>query len=181
MNIYDFTATTNRGETISLSEFKGKVLLIMNTATQCGFTSQYDGLQDLYEKYANQDFVILDFPCDQFENQAPGSDADIAAFCDSRFGLTFPVFTKTLVNGEDANPIFKYLKEQKTFQGFDEEHPLTKILESKMARLDPDYKNNSNIKWNFTKFLIGKDGTVIERFEPTTDLHIVEEKIKTLL
>lgn len=181
MNIYDFTATTNRGETISLSEFKGKVLLIMNTATQCGFTSQYDGLQDLYEKYEDQDFVILDFPCDQFENQAPGSDADIAAFCDSRFGLTFPVFTKTLVNGEDANPIFKYLKEQKTFQGFDEEHPLTKILESKMARLDPDYKNNSNIKWNFTKFLIGKDGTVIERFEPTTDLHIVEEKIKTLL
>lgn len=181
MNIYDFTATTNRGETISLSEFKGKVLLIMNTATQCGFTSQYDGLQDLYEKYADQDFVILDFPCDQFENQAPGSDADIAAFCDSRFGLTFPVFTKTLVNGEDANPIFKYLKEQKTFQGFDEEHPLTKILESKMARLDPDYKNNSNIKWNFTKFLIGKDGTVIERFEPTTDLHIVEDKIRTLL
>lgn len=181
MNIYDFKATTNRGETVSLSEFQGKVLLIMNTATQCGFTSQYDGLQDLYEKYANQNFVILDFPCDQFENQAPGSDADIAAFCDSRFGLTFPVFTKTLVNGEDANPIFKYLKEQKTFQGFDEEHPLTKILESKMARLDPDYKNNSNIKWNFTKFLIGKDGTVIERFEPTTDLHIVEEKIKTLL
>jgi glutathione peroxidase len=181
MNIYDFVVTSNRGEKVELSEYKGKVLLIMNTATQCGFTSQYDGLQDLYEKYAGQDFVILDFPCDQFENQAPGTDEEIASFCDSRFGITFPVFTKTLVNGEHANPLFRYLKDKKTFQGFDEDHPLTKILESKMARLDPDFKNNSNIKWNFTKFLIDKEGTIVERFEPTTDLSIVEEKIKTLL
>ncbi len=181
MNIYDFKAIKANGEEVSLSEFKNKVLLIINSATECGFTPQYDNLQDLYEKYGHQDFLILDFPCNQFGKQAPGSNDEIATFCQSRYGVKFPIFSKIEVNGDGADPIFKYLKSEKGFKGFDSEHPLSSILTSMMERENPDYASSPDIKWNFTKFLIDRNGNVVERFEPTTDMFVVEEKVKALL
>lgn len=181
MGIYDFTVRNVYDEEVSLRDYEGKVLLIINSATECGFTPQYDGLQDLYEKYGDQGFVILDFPCNQFGNQAPGTNEEILSFCDSRFGITFPMFAKIDVNGEDEIPLYTYLKEQKGFEGFDEDHPLTPLITSAAYRMDPEYESNSKIKWNFTKFLVDRDGNVVERFEPTTDLSIVEERVKELL
>lgn len=181
MGIYDFKVLDGNGEKVSLSDYEGKVLLIINSATECGFTPQYDGLQDLYEKYADQNFVILDFPCNQFGNQAPGSNQEIATFCDSKYGVTFPIFSKIDVNGENTDPLFQYLKGQKTFLGFDPDHELTSVLEGIIEKIDPEFRTNSNIKWNFTKFLIDRNGNVVERFEPTTDLGYVEERIKELL
>ncbi|MDF2543208.1 MAG: Glutathione peroxidase [Herbinix sp.] len=181
MSIYDFKAVNKYGEEVSLHDYEGKVVLIQNSATQCGFTPQYDDLQDLYEKYADEGFVILDFPCNQFGHQAPGSDEEIATFCDSHFGITFPMFSKIEVNGENAHPLFKYLVSEKGFAGFDEDHQLTVKLDAMLSNADPDYKNKPSIKWNFTKFLIDKDGTVVERFEPTTPIYEIEDRIKELL
>ena len=181
MNIYDFTATNTDGVEISLKDYAGKVILIINSATECGFTPQYDVLQDLFEKYSDEGFVVLDFPCNQFANQAPGSDEEIVSFCDSTYGITFPIFSKIEVNGSNESPLYAYLKSQKGFAGFDPEHPLTPMLESSLERTDPDYKENSDIKWNFTKFLIDRQGKVVERFEPTTDMLLVEDRIVSLL
>lgn len=181
MSIYDFKAVTRKGEEISLSEFEGKVLLIINSATQCGFTPQYDALQDLYEKYVDEGLVILDFPCNQFANQAPGSDEEIYSFCDSNYGVTFPIFSKIEVKGDNAHPLFQYLISQKGFEGFDDAHPIASKLKQALDKIDPGYAGNSDIKWNFTKFLIDRKGNVLERFEPTEDLFIVEDKIKKLL
>ncbi len=181
MNIYDMDVTSIYGEKISLSEYKGKVLLIVNTATECGFTPQYDDLQDIYEKYNSQGLEILDFPCNQFGNQAPGTAKEISGFCDSKFGITFTQFDKIDVNGENAHPLFTYLKSEKGFEGLDQEHELTPILESKFEKEIPDYKNTSDIKWNFTKFLVDTQGNVLERFEPTKDMQIVEEKIAAVI
>lgn len=180
MNIYDFTVQNRYGDDVSLSEYEGNVILIVNTATQCGFTPQYDALQDLYEKYADQGFVILDFPSNQF-NQAPGTNDEIYSFCDSNYGVTFPIMSKIEVNGENAHPLFKYLVSQKGFTGFDESHPITPILLEKFKTTNPNYASTPDIKWNFTKFLIDRKGNVVERFEPTTDMYFVEEKIKELL
>ena len=181
MNIYEFKANDRKNKEVSLSEYKDKVILIINSATQCGFTPQYDALQDLYEKYANEGLVILDFPCNQFGNQAPGSDDEIHAFCDANYGVTFPVFAKLEVNGENAHPLFKYLVSQKGFAGFDEGHPIAERLTKKLLEADPNYANNPSIKWNYTKFLIDRKGNVTERFEPTKDLFDVEDRIKDLL
>jgi glutathione peroxidase len=181
MSIYDFNVLNRAGETVSLTDYKNKVILIINSATECGFTPQYDALQDIYERYASDDFIILDFPCNQFGNQAPGSNEEIALFCDSRFGISFPIFSKIEVNGENAAPLFQYLISQKGFGGFDPDHPLASILDSMLQRANPDYKTQPDIKWNFTKFLIDRQGNVVERFEPTTDMYLVEEKIKELL
>lgn len=181
MGIYDFNVLKADGETISLSEYENKVILIINSATECGFTPQYDVLQDLYEKYSQEDFIILDFPCNQFGNQAPGTNEEIATFCDTKFGITFPIFSKLDVNGENASPLFEYLKSQKGFNGFDPEHKLTPILEEMLEKANPDYKNQPDIKWNFTKFLIDRSGNVVERFEPTADIYLIEEKLKELL
>ena len=149
MNIYDFSVKTRLGKEISLKDYEGKVLLIVNTATGCGFTPQYTGLQELYNKYKDNGFEILDFPCNQFANQAPGTDDEIHTFCTGRFGITFPQFGKIDVNGKNEDPLYTYLKKQKG--GF----------------------CTSKIKWKFTKFLIGKDGTVLKRFGPT----VTPEKI----
>lgn len=181
MNIYDFNVLGRSDETISLEKYKGNVVLIINSATQCGFTPQYDKLQDLYERYSSQGFVILDFPCNQFGNQAPGTNEEIATFCDSNYGVTFPIFSKIEVNGENAAPLYKYLKSEKSFAGFDPKHPLTEILDKMLSEANPDYKNDSDIKWNFTKFLIDRNGNVVERFEPTEDLGAVEQVIADLL
>ncbi len=180
-SFYDFEAEDARCEMRKMDEYRGKVVLVVNTATQCGFTPQYDDLQDLYEKYQDEGLEILDFPCNQFGNQAPGSTEEIVSFCDARFGITFMQFEKIEVNGKNVHPLYQYLKEQKEFEGFDEGHPLTPMLKSALERIDADYKNNSDIKWNFTKFLIGRNGTVVKRFEPTADIADVEQKITELL
>ena len=154
--IYDFTVKDAKGNEISLEQYKGKVLLIVNTATKCGFTPQYEGLQALYAKYKEQGFEILDFPCNQFLSQAPGSDEELASFCQLRFGTTFKTFAKIEVNGKNANPLYVWLK-----------------------------KNSKSlipaIKWNFTKFLMGKDGTVTERFEPAVKPEELQSSIEKLL
>jgi glutathione peroxidase len=181
MNIYDFSVKKASGEEISLKEYEGKVILIFNSATRCGFTKQYDDLQDLYEKYGEEGFVVLDFPCNQFGGQAPESDEEIVSFCDASFGITFPIFSKIEVNGDNAHPLFKYLVEEKGFKRFNIDHELTSKLEQIIAKADPNYQKNPTIKWNFTKFLIDRNGNVVERFEPTEDLYVVEEKIRDLL
>ena len=180
-NFFEFKAQDTRCEVHSMEEYRGKVVLVVNTATQCGFTPQYDDLQNLYEKYQEEGLEILDFPCNQFGNQAPGTNEEIVSFCDANFGVTFPHYAKIDVNGEKAHPLYRFLKQQKGFVGFDQENPLTPMLESMLERTHPDYQSTSDIKWNFTKFLIDRDGNVVERFEPTTDMYEVEQKIRELL
>lgn len=179
MSIYDFSVKNTKGEDIPLSNYKGKVLLIVNTATGCGFTTQYDELQSLYKEFNQKGFEILDFPCNQFANQAPGSDEEIHSFCTGRFGITFPQFAKIDVNGENAIPLYKWLTENTTFQGFGHS-PMGIMLSGVVKKSDKDYKHNGNIKWNFTKFLIDKEGNIVERFEPT-DMKNLKEKISELL
>ena len=179
MSIYDFSVKTRKGEDVSLSNYKGKVLLIVNTATGCGFTPQYKELQELYVEFKDQGFEILDFPCNQFANQAPGDDEEIHTFCTGRFGITFPQFAKIDVNGENAIPLYKWLTENTTFNGFGKS-PMGFVLSGVVKKTDKDYKNNGNIKWNFTKFLINRDGNIVERFEPT-DMKNLKAKIMELL
>ncbi len=181
MNVYDFKANDRYGDEISFDKYEGKVILVINSATECGFTPQYDGLQDLYEKYQEDGFVILDFPCNQFGNQAPGSNEEIGSFCDSNFGVTFPIFSKIEVNGENAHPLFQYLVSEKGFKGFSEEHKLTPVLDNMLSAADADYKKKPSIKWNFTKFLIDRNGKVVERYEPTEEIYTIEERLKELL
>lgn len=153
MSVYDYSVKDQRGEDFSLSNFKGKVLLIVNTATKCGFTKQYSELEELYEKYQEQGFEILDFPCNQFFHQAPGDDEQINSFCSLNFGTKFPRFKKIEVNGDNADPLYVYLCSQN------------------------EKKKYKRIKWNFTKFLINKNGEVVERFEPTVKPSSFEGKI----
>ena len=176
MNIYDFSVKTRKGEDVSLSNYKGKVLLIVNTATGCGFTPQYDELQDLYDEFKDQGLEILDFPCNQFANQAPGDDEEIHSFCTGRYGITFPQFAKVDVNGDNAIPLFKWLTENTTFKGFGNS-PMGMMLSIAVKKSDKEYKNNGNIKWNFTKFLIDRNGNIVERFEPT-DMKNLKPKIQ---
>ena len=156
-SIYDFTVKAQDGTDKSLSEYQGKVLLVVNTATGCGFTPQYVGLQELYNKYREQGFEILDFPCNQFGNQAPGSDDEIHEFCVGRFSMTFPQFSKIDVNGANEDPLYTWLKTQKGGLG------------------------GKKIKWNFTKFLVDRNGQVVARFAPTKTPEHIEESIKELL
>ncbi|MFQ9511735.1 MAG: glutathione peroxidase [Lachnospiraceae bacterium] len=181
MSIYNFKVNDAKGQEVDLKDYEGKVVLIVNTATECGFTPQYADLQSLYAKYKDSGLEILDFPCNQFGHQAPGTNEEIARFCSSRFGVTFPQFEKIDVNGDKAIPLYKYLEGEKGFAGFDPEHPLTKVLEDMFATSAPNYKNEPDIKWNFTKFLVDKNGNVVQRFEPTEKISVVEEKIKGLL
>ncbi len=153
MNIYDFNAKDYLGNDVNLSKYQGKVVLIVNTATRCGFTPQYDGLEALYEKYEKDGFVILDFPCNQFLAQAPGNSEEIHSACVLRFGTKFPQFEKIKVNGKDAHPLYVYL-----------------------TSLTPDGKTKK-IKWNFTKFLFGKDGSFLGRYEPTVKPEDIEKDI----
>ena len=180
-NVYDFTVKDRKGNDISLSEYKGKVLLIVNTATGCGFTPQYEDLENFYKNYKDKGLEILDFPCNQFGQQAPGSDDEIHEFCTLKFGTEFPQFKKIEVNGENEEPLFTYLKSQKGFGGFDLDTKLGKLLDDMLGKADPEFRTKSDIKWNFTKFLIDREGNVVKRFEPTHDMKQIEEEIKTLL
>ena len=179
MSIYDITVKNSKGEDVSLEQFKGKVLLVVNTATGCGFTPQYEGLESMYKKYHEKGLEILDFPCNQFGNQAPGTDNEIHEFCTLKYKTQFDQFKKVDVNGENESPLWAYLKSQKGFEGFPGLQG--KVLIPVVKAMDPDYKNNSNIKWNFTKFLVDREGNVVERFEPTVTPEKIEERIKELL
>ena len=179
MNVYDFTVKTRKGEEVNLSDYKGKTLLIVNTATGCGFTPQYKELQEIYDAHKDDGLEILDFPCNQFADQAPGTDEEIHTFCTGRFGITFPQFAKCDVNGENAIPLYKYLTANTSFEGFN--GPAGLMLSGVVKKMDKDYKNNGNIKWNFTKFLIDKDGNIVERIEPTVDMKKVKEKVEKVL
>jgi len=176
--VYEFSVKDRKSKPVSLKEYANEVLLIVNTATQCGFTPQYEELEKLYEKYHPQGFEILDFPCNQFGQQAPGTDESIHQFCKLNFGTQFPRFKKVKVNGPDADPLFVFLKEQKGFAGFDENHPLTPVLDEMLSKADPDYKEKADIKWNFTKFLVNKKGQVVARFEPTEPLENIAKMIE---
>lgn len=179
--VYDFTVKDRKGKDVSLKEYANEVLLIVNTATKCGFTPQYEELEKLYEKYHSKGFEILDFPCNQFGQQAPGTDESIHNFCKLTYGTEFPRFKKLKVNGEDADPLYKFLQEQKGFAGWDESHPLTPVLEKMLSEADPDYKQKADIKWNFTKFLINKKGMVVARFEATESIENISKQIEELL
>lgn len=179
--IYEFSVKDRKGKSVSLKEYANEVVLIVNTATKCGFTPTYEELEALYEKYHTQGFEILDFPCNQFGNQAPGTDESIHQFCKLTYGTEFSRFKKIKVNGEDAEPLFTFLKEQKGFAGWDETHPLYPILDEMISKADPNYKENTDIKWNFTKFLINKKGQVVARFEPTEKIENIATQIETLL
>jgi glutathione peroxidase len=158
MNAYDFEAASISGELVGLARYHGKVLLIVNTASDCGFTPQYQGLEEVYKKFHDRGFEVLGFPCNQFGKQEPGTEAEIGAFCEKNYGVTFPLFSKVDVNGEHAHPLFKHLKEAA-----------------------PGVLGTEAIKWNFTKFLINKDGSVYKRYAPQTKPEEIVEDIEKLL
>lgn len=169
MSIYDFKVKKIDGEEVSLEDYKGKVLIIANTASKCGFTPQYADLEKIYQKYNDKGVEILGFPCNQFAEQEPGTNTEVKKFCQLNYGVTFPLFEKVDVRGASAHPLFKYLSETIPFKGFDLNHPNGKILSSFLQENFPEYLIGDSIKWNFTKFLIDKEGNVVGRFEPTTD------------
>jgi len=181
MSIYNYTVKDTEGNDVSLSNYKGKVLLIVNSATECGFTPQYNELTEIYDEFKNDGFVILDFPCNQFGSQAPGTGEEIKKACRLKFLVEYPIFEKIDVNGENEEALYTYLKSEKSFEGFDPEHELTPIIKDVVGKIDPDYENNNDIKWNFTKFLVDREGNVVQRYEPTRDLSLIKEEIRELL
>lgn len=181
MNVYDFTVKAPDGSDVSLEKYRGKVLLIVNTATGCGFTPQYDELEEIYKEHNKDGLEILDFPCNQFGNQAPGTDDEIHEFCTVKFGTTFDRYAKVDVNGENAIPLYKWLTENTEFKGFDKLHPLSVVLAGMLKKNDPDYAKTSSVKWNFTKFLIDREGNIAARFEPMTSLKKVKKRIEEVL
>ena len=179
-NVYDFTVKDRTGNEVSLSAYAGKVLLIVNTATGCGFTPHYDPLEAMYKEFRDRGFEILDFPCNQFANQAPGSEDEIHEFCTLKFGTEFPQFAKIDVNGEDADPLFAYLATEKPFTGFGK--GLKNAALNKFADMNNrKFGEKAYIKWNFTKFLVNRNGEVVARFEPTTDMEEVREAVAAAL
>ena len=176
MSVYDFTVKDRKGNEVKLSEYTGKVLLIVNTATGCGFTPHYTPLEAMYKEFREKGFEILDFPCNQFANQAPGSEDQIHDFCTLKFGTEFPQFGKIDVNGETADPLFAYLSTEKPFAGFGK--GLKNLALNKFSDINNrKFGEKAYIKWNFTKFLVDRQGNVIARFEPTTDMAEVRDAV----
>ena len=180
MNIYDFTVSAKDGTPVSLAAYEGKVLLVVDTATGCGFTPQYEDLERIYAAYREQGFEVLDFPCNQFANQAPESDEEITAFCTLKFGTEFPQFKKIDVNGETADPLFAARAAEKPFEGFGKGLK-AKALEKFTNANNKQFGDKAYIKWNFTKFLVDRDGKLVARFEPTVDMADVEKAVEELL
>lgn len=180
-SVYDFEVLSREQKPVPLSNYRGKVLLIVNTATGCGFTPQYTKLEELYEQFHPKGFELLDFPCNQFAQQAPGSSEEIYSFCTSQYNIRFPQFAKIKVNGPEQSKLFEYLKSKKGFQGFDLSTPDGRFLARKIAEDDPDYEHNPDIKWNFTKFLVNPKGQVVARYEPLTDLELIKKDIEQML
>ncbi len=180
MSIYDYSVKNIAGEEISLKNYEGKVMLIVNTATGCGFTPHYKDLEDMYEKYHEQGLEIIDVPCNQFAGQTPGTDEEIHQFCTLKYNTQFPQMKKSDVNGENALPLYTYLKSQKGFEGFGKS-PMALMMSTMLKKIDKDYKNNPEIKWNFTKFVVDREGNVVARFEPTASMKDVEKCVEGLL
>jgi len=176
-SIYDFKVKNDVGQDVSLSDYKGKVLLIVNTATRCGFTPQYKELEALYEKYRSEGLEILDFPCNQFGQQAPGTIQEIHQFCSANFDIQFPQFDKIEVNGANEHPLYTWLKAQKGFSGFDVNDQRGKMMDGMLRKQNADYDKKNDIKWNFTKFLVSRDGRVLKRYEPTDQMTDIEADI----
>ena len=166
--IYDYKALTGRGQELDFKQFEGKVLLIVNTASKCGFTPQFAGLEELNKQYKDKGLVIIGFPCNQFLSQDPGSDSEISEFCRLNYGVTFQIMKKVDVNGADEEPVFTYLKQQAPFKGF-HKAATNATLGAILMLKDLHWKKSNDIKWNFTKFLISKDGKSIRRFEPDVE------------
>ncbi|WP_298473414.1 glutathione peroxidase [Psychrobacillus sp. FSL W7-1457] len=183
MSIYDFDFKLPdiSGNLVSLEKFKGNVVLIVNTASKCGFTYQYEDLQKLYARYKEQGFVVLGFPSNHFDDQEPGSNSDINQFCKINFGVQFPMFSKVKVRDQEAEPLFNYLTTVKPFKGFNNSHPSSRILSSIINEKVPHYMQGNSIKWNFTKFLLDRNGNVLHRYESTTDTIDMEKDIEALL
>ncbi|MBR1417312.1 MAG: glutathione peroxidase [Bacilli bacterium] len=179
MSIYDISVKTRDEKDFSLENYKGKVMLIINSATGCGFTPQYKGLEELYQKYHDKGLEILDFPCNQFGNQAPGTDSEIHEFCTLKYNTTFDQFKKIDVNGDNEDPLFTYIKNEipneeiKGLKG--------KIAMKAIEKISSSCKKDGDIKWNFTKFLVDKNGQVVKRYAPTDEPKLIEEDIKNLL
>lgn len=177
--IYDFKALTSRGKELDFAQFEGKVLLIVNTASKCGFTPQFAGLEALNQKYKEKGLVIVGFPCNQFKEQDPGSDSEIEGFCQLNYGVTFQIMKKVDVNGAEANPIFEYLKAQAPAEEY--KGLKAKGMKALFKTISTSVEKDSDIKWNFTKFLISRDGQTIKRYPPTTDPEKMEQDILEML
>ena len=180
MNFYDLSVTAANGTEVSMKNYAGKVVLVVNTATGCGFTPHYKDIEAMYEKFHDRGLEVIDVPCNQFAGQTPGTDDEIHEFCTLKYHTQFPQMKKSDVNGETAIPLFKYLKSQKGFEGFGK-GPKALAMSALLSKMDKDYKNNSEIKWNFTKFVIDREGNVVARFEPTAKMDKVAEFVESLL
>jgi len=180
MSIYEYSVKNAKNEDVSLEQFKGKVMLIVNTATGCGFTPQYEDLETMHRELHDKGLEIIDIPCNQFAGQAPGTDEEIHEFCTLHYNTEFPQMKKSDVNGENELPLYTYLKSQKGFEGFGKGAKAL-AMGAMLHKIDKDYKNNPDIKWNFTKFLVDRDGNVVKRFEPTADMKDVKAAVEALL
>ena len=180
MSLYDYSVKDRSGNEVFLDQYKGKVVLVVNTATGCGFTPQYKELEEMYEKYHDQGLEILDIPCNQFAGQTPGTDDEIHEFCTLRYNTQFPQMKKSDVNGENELPLYTYLKSQKGFEGFGK-GVAALAMKAMAKKANKDYKNSPDIKWNFTKFLVDREGNVVARFEPTIDMKEVEKAVADLV
>ena len=180
MSIYDYKLPAPDGGEISMEDYRGKVLLIVNTATGCGFTPHYEPIEKMYEDLRDRGFEVIDVPCNQFAGQTPGTDEEIHQFCALKYNTRFPQMKKSDVNGENALPLFTYLKSQKGFEGFGK-GPAALAMGVMLKKIDKDYKNNPDIKWNFTKFVVDREGNVVARFEPTADMAKVRACVEGLL
>ncbi|MCI3920827.1 glutathione peroxidase [Paenibacillus sp. TRM 82003] len=181
MSIFHYSAVAMNGRAVSLEEYRGKTILIVNVASKCGFTFQYADLQRLYDRYKDDGFVILGFPCNQFADQEPGTDEEVHNFCTLNYGVSFPMFQKVNVRDADAHPLFTYLASKKPFEGFNENHSVARILMALINERHPEFMLGDSIKWNFTKFLINREGEVVKRFESTTDPIDMEDDIQAVL
>lgn len=178
MSIHSFSVTLSNGEPLGLEAFRGKTTLIVNTASQCGFTPQYEVLEQLYRTYQEQGFAVLAFPCNQFGEQEPGTDEEIRTFCQTKYDVTFPIFQKVEVNGELAHPLYQYLREQAPEDsGMDENNPLYRYL----SESQPELLQGSNIRWNFTKFLVDGEGNVVKRYAPTASMEEIEDDVRNVI
>ena len=180
MSFYNYSVPAADGTEVSMKDFAGKVVMVVNTATGCGFTPHYEDIERIYETYHEKGFEVVDVPCNQFKDQAPGTDEEIQHFCKLHYNTQFPQMKKSDVNGANELPLFTFLKSQKGFEGFGKGATALK-MSALLKTIDKDYKNNPDIKWNFTKFIVDRDGNVVARFEPTADMADVEKCVASLI
>ena len=180
MGFYDYSVFTPDGEEVSMKQYEGKVVLVVNTATGCGFTPHYKDIEKMYEDFHDKGFEVIDIPCNQFAGQTPGTDDEIHQFCQLHYNTLFPQMKKSDVNGENALPLFDYLKSQKGFEGFGK-GAAALAMNVMLKKIDKNYKDNPDIKWNFTKFVIDREGNVVARFEPTEKMEKVAKCVESLL